>query len=195
MEIERRNVELLEFRLVKDEKQAKITGHAAMFNKLSEPLPGFREKIAPGAFAKSIKADDIRALFNHDANYVLGRNKAGTLRLTEDDQGLAIEIDPPDTQWARDLQESIRRGDISQMSFGFVVISDAWQQNKGKEAVRTLQEVKLFDVSPVTYPAYPQTSVKVRDYLSTLKETEQKLDEQSVMNQQSASLAKRWKLR
>jgi HK97 family phage prohead protease len=185
MEIERRNVNLTEFRLSED-KQPKIIGHAAMFDQLSEPLFDFREKIAAGAFAKSIKKDDIRALFNHDANYPLGRNKAGTLKLKEDDQGLAIEIDPPQTQWARDLQESIRRGDISQMSFGFTVIKDSWEHNKGKESIRTLQEVKLFDVSPVTFPAYPQTSVAVRDYISALKE----LDAQGTVKESEVSLEK-----
>lgn len=165
-EIERRNIDLIELRMVEDEGQKpKIRGYAAVFNKLSEDLGGFKEKIDPGTFKKSIEKDDIRALFNHDANYILGRNKAGTLTLTEDEKGLNIEIDPPDTQYARDLQESIKRGDINQMSFGFVVINDSWDFEKGKEAIRTLKEVRLFDVSPVTYPAYPQTSVKIRSYI------------------------------
>jgi HK97 family phage prohead protease len=186
-EIERRNIELTEFRLVEDDKTHKIVGHAAMFNKLSEDLWGFREKIKPGAFAESILRDDIRALFNHDANYVLGRNKAKTLRLSEDDKGLSIEIDPPDTQWARDLQESIRRGDISQMSFGFVAVKDEWSKvTETKQSVRTLLEVKLFDVSPVTYPAYPSTTVAVRDYLSNLN----KPDEQGSAQPTDASLAR-----
>jgi HK97 family phage prohead protease len=173
-EIERRNIDLTELRVINEEgKKLKIEGHAAMFEKLSEDLGGFREKIAPGTFKKSIEKDDIRALFNHDANYILGRNKAKTLKLQEDDLGLHINIDPPDTQWARDLQVSIKRGDITQMSFGFVTIRDSWEHKKN-ESIRTLEEVKLFDVSPVTYPAYPQTSVKVRDYLSALKESEDK---------------------
>jgi hypothetical protein len=185
-EIERRNVALSEFRLTED-KQPKIIGHAAMFEQLSEPLFGFREKIAPGAFAKTIKKDDIRALFNHDANYILGRNQSKTLKLKEDDQGLYIEIDPPNTQWARDLQESIRRGDISQMSFGFIVIKDDWLHEKCKESIRTLHEVKLFDVSPVTFPAYPSTSVAVRDYLNALKELDEK---QGTLKPSEAQLAK-----
>jgi HK97 family phage prohead protease len=196
-EIERRNIELTEFRLIAGNDAPKIVGHAAMFEKLSEDLGGFREKIAPGAFTNSLKKDDVRALFNHDANYVLGRNKAKTLTLKEDELGLYIEIDPPDTQWARDLQESIRRGDISQMSFGFVVNKDEWEHKKGKDSIRTLQEVKLFDVSPVTYPAYPQTSVKVRDYITALKETESKLlDEKGVLKEHTPSLTTlKWKLR
>lgn len=186
-EIERRNLEI-ELRLINEEgKKPKIRGYAAVFNKLSEDLGGFREKIDPGTFKDSIGRDDIRALFNHDANYVLGRNKAGTLTLTEDEKGLSIEIDPPDTQYARDLQESIKRGDISQMSFGFVTLKDSWEYDRKKperDVVRTLQEVRLFDVSPVTYPAYPQTSVKVRDYLSNLN----KPDEQGPLKPADESL-------
>lgn len=149
----------LELRVSDDKK--KIRGYAAVFNQWSEDLGGFREKIRPGAFSKTIKEADVRALFNHDPNYVLGRNKAGTLRLTEDDKGLEIEVDPPETQWARDLLISIDRGDINQMSFGFSTVKDEWGGDKG-EATRELVEVKLFDVSPVTYPAYPQTVVGVR---------------------------------
>lgn len=144
------------------DKTPKIVGHAAAFDKLSNDLYGFREKIARGCFAKTIGKDDIRALWNHDPSYVLGRNKSGTLRLAEDDKGLAIEIDPPDTQWARDLMVSIKRGDVNQMSFAFRTISDKWEDMDKKTAIRTLLEVDLRDVSVVTYPAYPQTDVKVR---------------------------------
>jgi len=148
-----------------EDDKSKIKGHAAVFDKLSEDLGGFREKIASGAFAKTIKKSDIRALFNHDPNYVLGRNKAGTLTLEEDEKGLAIEIDPPDTSYAKDLMVSIERGDITQMSFAFKTIKDSWANQDKKESIRTLEEVDLFDVSPVTYPAYPQTDVKVRSFL------------------------------
>jgi len=199
VEIERRNIDVIELRVAQDEdKKPVITGYAAMFDKLSEPMFGFREKIASGAFAASLRKDDIRALFNHDANYVLGRNKAKTLKLKEDDAGLHIEIDPPDTTWARDLQESIRRGDISQMSFGFIVVIDEWQHNKGKDSIRTLKEVKLFDVSPVTFPAYPQTTVKVRDYLNALQTAETPPDGQGALREEGrvARLVKRrWQLK
>lgn len=139
----------------------KISGYAAVFEKLSEDLGYFREKIQPGAFKNTIKADDIRALWNHDSNYILGRNRSGTLSMSEDDHGLKIEIDPPDAQWARDLMTSIERGDVDQMSFGFRTITDSWQLVDGED-IRTLIEVKLFDVSPVTFPAYPDTEVGLR---------------------------------
>ena len=154
-----------EWRVSRDEGEpVKIKGHAAVFDKLSDPIMGFREKIAPGAFRKSIRRKaDVRALWNHNPDYVLGRTKSGTLRLKEDDIGLAIEIQPPDTQWANDLVTTIERGDVDQMSFGFVVVKEEWtEDHKKKETVRTLEEVDLFDVSPVTFPAYPQTDVAVR---------------------------------
>ena len=150
---------------VEDGDESKITGHAAVFNKLSVDLMGFREKVAPGAFIESIEKSDIRALWNHNPDYVLGRNKSGTLKLEEDKKGLAIEISPPDTQWARDLMETIKRGDVDQMSFAFQVVKDSWEDKDKKNPIRTLEEVNLFDVSPVTYPAYPQTDVKVRSFL------------------------------
>lgn len=141
-----------------------IRGHAAVFNQLSLDLGGFREQIAPGAFADAIKADDVRALFNHNPDHVLGRNLSGTLRLVEDVRGLAIEIDPPDTQVARDLMVSMDRGDITQMSFGFSVRPGGqdWAKNDEGVVVRTLKKLRLYDVSPVTFPAYPQTDVAVR---------------------------------
>jgi HK97 family phage prohead protease len=172
-DIELRTFDITELRIEEDEKQKPIIrGYASVFNQLSEDIGGFREKVAPGAFKKTIAKDDIRALFNHDPNYVLGRTKNKTLRLAEDEKGLAIEIDPPDTQWARDLMESIRREDITQMSFGFRALKDKWEQIADQLPIRTLIENWLRDISPVTFPAYPQTSVKVRDYLKALSESE-----------------------
>jgi uncharacterized protein len=140
----------------------KIRGYAAVFNKLSEPLEGFREMILPGAFKKSITAD-VRALVGHDDTQIIGRTKSGTLTLREDDHGLYIEIDPPNTQVGRDTVESIRRGDLDQMSFGFQVPKNGQKwRHEDKELIRELVEIDLADVSVVTFPAYPQTSVAVR---------------------------------
>lgn len=137
----------------------KLVGYAAVFNQDSVDM-GFIERIKPGAFAKALKKSDVRALFNHDSNFVLGRQSAGTLKLKEDSKGLYIEIDPPGATWATDLRESIRRGDIDQMSFGFTVASggERWEGN-----TRVLTEIdQLFDVSPVTFPAYPTTEIQSR---------------------------------
>ncbi len=147
-------------------KPPMLRGHAAVFNQLSEDLGGFREQIAPGAFLEAIEKDDVRALFNHDPNFVLGRKASGTLRLAEDARGLAIECDPPDTQMVRDLViEPMRRGDINQMSFGFSMRPNGqdWAKNDDGQIVRTLKRVRLMDVSPVTFPAYPETDVGVRE--------------------------------
>lgn len=163
MQIERRSFQT-EIRIHEDGDKRTIVGHAAVFNTLSEDLGGFREKIAPGAFKKAIEKDDIRALLNHDPNIILGRNTAGTLRLKEDKKGLAIELDPPDTAAGRDLMVSMERGDITQMSFGFRTIVQEWDESDQNNVVRTLREVDLFDVSPVVFPAYPQTDVALREY-------------------------------
>ena len=152
------------------EGQRVIAGHAAVFHSLSEDLGGFREKIAPGAFDETASTDDIRALFNHSPNFVLGRNRAGTLRLREDAKGLAVEIDAPDTQTARDLMTSIDRGDVSGWSFGFRTISDLWERKDGGMEERTLVKVRLIDVSPVTFPAYPQTDLALRSLNEWRKE-------------------------
>jgi hypothetical protein len=143
-------------------KPKKIAGYAARFNSMSENLGGFRERIAPGAFGKSLLDADVRALWNHDANIVLGRNKSGTLRLMEDDVGLHFEVDMPETQLVRDMvMAPIERGDVSQCSFGFYTIEDSWENVDG-EMIRTLLKCELLDVSPVTYPAYPETNVAAR---------------------------------
>ena len=155
---------LKEIRINESDGGTCIEGHAAVFDSWSETLGGifpFKEKVRRGAFAESIGRDDIRALFNHDPNYVLGRNRAGTLELVEDDVGLRVRITPPDTIWARDITTSIRRGDISQMSIGFVVEDDEWSSKDGID-MRELKKVRLFDVSPVTFPAYTATDVGVR---------------------------------
>lgn len=142
----------------------KIVGYGAVFNQLSDELYGFRERIAPGAFANALKKSDVRALFNHNPDYVLGRTTNGTLKLEEDEKGLRYEIIPPDTQWARDLIKSIQRGDINQSSFAFTVKRDKWEETEDGITIRTILEFdEIFDVSPVTYPAYPQTAVGVRE--------------------------------
>lgn len=137
-----------------------ITGYAAVFNQYSEVLFWFREIIRPGAFRQSIARDDIRALWNHNPDKVLGRTKNGTLKLEEDNQGLKVTISPP--EWAAAEVESIRRGDVDQMSFGFETLEDEWTKDEQGFMQRELVKVNLFDVSPVTFPAYPQTTVAVR---------------------------------
>jgi len=155
-----------EFRVDADDGVKRISGYAAVFDKWSEDLGWFREKIAPGAFADALKKSDTVALFNHDSNLVLGRTSNGTLRLKEDEVGLHMEVDLPDTQAASDLYKLVERGDIKQQSFGFIVEENEWRYGKNGELdERTITRVSdLFDVSPVTYPAYPDTSVAKRSF-------------------------------
>lgn len=162
-EIERRAWPVgLEVRDGEGDGSPMIRGYAAVFNELSVDLGGFRERIAPGAFARSVVDGDVRALWDHDSKYVLGRTRAGTLALAEDERGLAVEIRPlAAAGWTGDLLASMRRGDVDQMSFGFYVRRDRWETEDGL-TVRVLEDVDLFDVSVVTYPAYPQTSAEAR---------------------------------
>jgi HK97 family phage prohead protease len=164
--MERRAFPALELRTAVPEAEGEtrphIVGHAAVFNTLSDMLWGFREIIAPGAFKDAIAKSDVRALLNHEPSFVLGRKKNGTLKLWEDERGLAIDIDPPETQWADDLLISIGRGDIDQMSFGFTVAEDSWDTVNGETRRTIIRVDELYDVSPVTFPAYPQTDAALR---------------------------------
>lgn len=139
-----------------------IVGYAAVFNQLSEELWGFREKIAPGAFAGSIATEDVFALWQHQSDKPLARKANRTLGLKEDTIGLAVEITPVDTSWGRDAIASVESGLVSHFSFGFETIRDEWDWTDRNMPVRTLLEVKLHEVSPVTFPAYPQTSAEAR---------------------------------
>jgi HK97 family phage prohead protease len=135
-----------------------LTGYAARFNEPSEPLP-FLERIAPGAFKRSLRAkNDIKLLWNHDSSMVLGSTRSGTLRLSEDDKGLFVDAILPDTQAGRDAKVLIQRGDVTGFSFGFTVPpnGDSWN-SEGTE--RTLKSVRLLEVSTgVAFPAYPSTN-------------------------------------
>jgi HK97 family phage prohead protease len=139
-----------------------FSGYAAVFNSDSEPLP-FIERIAPGAFKRSLKSkNNIRMYLNHDSSMLLATTRAKTLRLMEDDRGLKVEADLPDTTIGRDLSTLIQRGDVDSMSFGFSVPpkGDSWSDDG---SVRELKEVRLYEVSVVTgFPAYQATSASVR---------------------------------
>ena len=137
-----------------------LTGYAAVFNKPSQDLGGFTEFIRPGAFADAL-TQDVRALVDHNPSMMIGRLKAGTLRMTEDEVGLKVEIDLPDTSVGRDLAENVRLGNIDGMSFGMMVKSDDWRSTP-EGTVRELISVDLLDVSPVTFPAYLDSSISLR---------------------------------
>lgn len=148
-----------------DNAPTHIIGYGAVFNSRSENLGGFREVILPEAF-NDVLNDDVRALFNHDQNFVLGRSTAGTLSLSVDEHGLKYDITAPNTQAIRDLVLApMQRGDINQSSFAFTIARDGddWQEDDDGVIVRTIHRLKrLYDVSPVTYPAYQSASSTVR---------------------------------
>ena len=146
-----------------DDGTMRLSGYAAVFNDSSVPLP-FKESIAPGAFRKTLsETPDVRLLVNH-SGLPLARTKNGTLNLTEDDRGLYFSAELADTQESRDIHTLIARGDVDQMSFAFRVIRQKWSEDRSR---RVLTEVSLSDgdVSVVTYPAYPTTSVEAREEL------------------------------
>lgn len=141
----------------------RLSGRAVVFGALAE-VPGGFESIARSAFDEALRSDtDVKALVNHNPAMVLGSTRGKTLRLDVDDDGLAFEVDLPDTSYARDLKELIARNDISEMSFGFIPGADEWSRGPGGRQVRTHTSVKrLLDVSPVAYPAYEGTEVYLR---------------------------------
>jgi HK97 family phage prohead protease len=147
----------IETRVASEGNKKVVRGHAAVFGELSEDLGGFREMINPDAF-NDVLDNDVRAFFNHDPNFLLARTTAGTLRLGVDEKGLSYEFDVPDTSAGRDLLVSMERGDITQSSFAFTISQDSWSTTSEGE-IRTIEKVaRLFDVSPVSIPAYPSAN-------------------------------------
>jgi len=139
----------------------RINGYAIVFNALSVDLGGFREIIKPEAVNRTLEeALDVRALVDHKSSKVIGRTRAGTLALRKDRKGLHVDIDTADTTSGRDVLVSVRRGDISGMSFAFRVLTDEWRMEDG-EAIRDVFDMTISEVSIVSFPAYQQTSVEV----------------------------------
>ena len=160
-----------------DGEKPVIEGYAAVYNVESDNLGGFVEIIEPGFFSK-VLSDDVRSLWNHNDDLVLGRTKSGTLTIEDTNTGLHTVTLPPDNTWGRDALVSMQRGDVDQMSFAFAVREggDRWERRADGIMVRTLLPggaAGLYDISPVTYPAYPQTSAAVRSKIQQLSEAGQ----------------------
>lgn len=157
-----------------DSNKITIRGHASVFDRLSEDLGGFRERIMRGAFRKTLdEGQDVRLLINHEPYPVLARTRSKTLELREDPRGLHVYADVAPTTFAQDLRTSMQRGDIDQMSFGFRVAKggDSWVEEAG-QIIRTVTSFdSLLDVSIVTFPAYPQTDVSARQAVVTPDES------------------------
>lgn len=177
MEIEKRSIMAVP-ELRAEGSSRTIAGYAAVFNSEANIGGAFREVIMQGAFAESLKNADVRALVDHDSGRVIGRSKAGTLRLKEDERGLSVEIDLPDTTDGRDIGELVSRGDIDGMSFGFRVTHDEWDESV-EPAVRTIHGIELHEVSAVTWPAYADTSLAMRSKENAKSEAEKARAEQN----------------
>ncbi|KAF6609680.1 MULTISPECIES: HK97 family phage prohead protease [Lactococcus] len=155
------NISQLSTRAEGEEKAVAIEGYAAVFNSKTSIGGWFDEVIEPGAFSRSLSDNgDIRALFNHNWDNVLGRTKSQTLELREDEKGLNFKVELPDTSVARDLTISMERGDINQCSFGFFITDEEWNYNV-EPALRTIKEVELFEISIVSIPAYDDTEASL----------------------------------
>lgn len=156
----------MEIREDEDGKRT-LTGYAVMWEKKSQVLgywSKFREQFRKGAFAETLLNDDQRFLFSHDTSKVLGRTKNGTLTLEEDSVGLRFELQLPNTTLGNDTYESIKRGDIDGVSFGFQMVSDEYEEFEDDFPLRTVTKAKLFEVSAVAFPAYPDSTVSARGF-------------------------------
>lgn len=162
----RRRLELpAELRASESDGSRRLEGYAAVFDSETVIAELFREIVRPGAFRKTLQESDQVALWNHDTNYPLGRRSTGTLELEEDHHGLRARITLPETDWGRNAWESVQRGDVQGMSFGFDVIQDRWTRDRESLDLRELLEIRLWEVSPVTFPAYEATEVEARAIL------------------------------
>lgn len=163
-EIQKRtmNLEASRFQTREEEDAFLIEGYFAVFNSIYELWDGATEEIVQGAFANTLE-EDIRALVNHDTTLVLGRNKSGTLELAEDERGLfgSIKINPKDSD-AVNLYERVKRGDVSQCSFGFEILREETEFPEDGKIHWKILEVRLHEVSVCTFPAYKETEVEAR---------------------------------
>lgn len=151
-----------EFTARDDAEAPTIEGYFAVFNSLYEIAPGMTESVAPGAFSRTL-ANDIRALTNHDTTLVLGRTKAHTLELREDEHGLwgKVSINPNDRD-AMNLYERVKRGDVDQCSFGFEITDEETEFRDDGSVHWTIKDVELYEVSACTFPAYKETNISAR---------------------------------
>ena len=151
-----------EFATRDDDGKLSIEGYFAVFDSVYEIAPNMTESIARGAFDNTL-SDDIRCLINHDTTLVLGRTKAGTLQLRTDNRGLwgHVDINPNDVD-AMNLYNRVQRGDVDQCSFGFDIINEETDFRDDGSIHWTIKEVKLYEVSPCTFPAYEETSIAAR---------------------------------
>lgn len=144
-----------------------ITGYAVKWEMKSVTMGywrRFKEQFKRGAFTDSLTQDDQLALWSHDYSRVLGRTKNGTLRLFEDEIGLRFELDLADTTLGDDTYKTIKRGDVDGVSFGFQMVKEEWDESDPDNIVRSVTKAKLVEISPVAFPAYPDSQVSARSH-------------------------------
>jgi uncharacterized protein len=142
-----------------------IQGYAVKWGKRSHKIMNrFYEQFQKGSFVDSLTSDDVRALWSHDTSKVLGRTGNKTLRLEEDEVGLRFELDLPNTTLGNDTYESIKRGDVNGVSFGFRAEHQEWENRGSSDVTRNISKAKLLEISPVGFPAYPDSQVSTRGY-------------------------------
>lgn len=156
----------VEVRTTEEENSRQISGYAVKWEQLSQKLGWFyrfQEKFTKGAFTDSLQNDTQRALWNHNTDIVLGSTKNKTLTLEEDEVGLRFDINLPNSTWGNDVYESIKRGDVDGVSFGFSMQTEEWDESDPDNVIRTVKKAKLFEVSPTPFPAYEgSTEVQAR---------------------------------
>jgi len=155
----------IELREEAEKNKKTISGYAVKWNEWSNPIAGmFQERFDKGAFSESLRSDSQKSLWCHDRSKVLASTSNGTLRIAEDEIGLRFEADLPDTSWGNDAYISIKRRDVDGVSFGFrsAPKTDIWDDKDPKMIKRTVKSAKIFEISPETFPAYPQTEVQAR---------------------------------
>ncbi|CAM3092296.1 HK97 family phage prohead protease [Paracoccus nototheniae] len=168
-EAEKRSTIVKVERRASEDGKVTVAGYAAVFGEVTSIAGYFDEVIARGAFTTTLASSDVLAYFDHDRGRILGRTASGTLRLAEDEKGLSVEIDLPDTSDGRDVRTLIERGDIRGMSFGFRVTKEEWDET-GAVPKRTILAVELREVSIVSEPAYDGTSIAMRSLEEARKE-------------------------
>lgn len=168
---ETKEIRNTEFEVRAESDSRRVVGRAIVFNSITD-LGWYMEKIAPEAVDDLVLAQDVRALFNHDANLILARTKSGTLKLEKTAEGLDYSFDSPDTTYGNDLLVSLSRGDVSGSSFGFTVKKDSWERMDDGRELRTILKIgRLLDISPVTFPAYADTEAAKRSHDEAVLET------------------------
>lgn len=161
-EVRHVNLAVAELRAITDDGKRLIVGKAVVYDALSIDLGGFKERFTPGAFADYLKDADVRALIDHNPSLIVGRTKAGTLKLRDTAESLEVEIDVAPCDYGDALLVSVQRGDKDGMSFRFYCLEDTWDLQKDGTTIRTVTKADIDDVSVVTYPAYLDTTAAVR---------------------------------